>query len=100
MVAISKASHTLIPPEPQGSGGAKLSCRGLWKIFGHDSVRALALAKAGKAAPPDHIAAVRDTSFDVAEGESFVIMGLSGSGKSTLIRCIARLVGPTAGEIL
>lgn len=100
MVAISKASHTLVPPEPQGSGGAKLSCRGLWKIFGRDPPQALALAKAGQPGPLDHIAAVRNTSFDVAEGESFVIMGLSGSGKSTLIRCIARLVDPTAGEIL
>src|SRR3546814_15814545 len=27
-------------------------------------------------------------------------MGLSGSGKSTLVRCLSRLIEPTAGEII
>jgi len=36
----------------------------------------------------------------VKPGEVFVVMGLSGSGKSTLVRCITRLIEPTAGEVL
>jgi glycine betaine/proline transport system ATP-binding protein len=46
------------------------------------------------------VTAVRDMSFDVARGEVFVVMGLSGSGKSTLVRCLTRLIEPTAGEVL
>ncbi|MGQ0670044.1 MAG: quaternary amine ABC transporter ATP-binding protein [Actinomycetota bacterium] len=46
------------------------------------------------------VAAVRDVSFDVSEGEVFVVMGLSGSGKSTLVRMINRLHDPTAGQVL
>ncbi|HET7658347.1 MAG TPA: glycine betaine/L-proline ABC transporter ATP-binding protein [Bacillales bacterium] len=42
---------------------------------------------------------VNNVSFDVNEGEIFVIMGLSGSGKSTLIRCLNLLNKPTAGKI-
>ncbi len=45
------------------------------------------------------VLAVRDVSFHVGEGETFVIMGLSGSGKSTLVRCLSRLIEPTRGEI-
>jgi len=33
------------------------------------------------------------------EREIFVIMGLSGSGKSTVIRCLNRLIDPTAGVV-
>ena len=42
----------------------------------------------------------RRLSFDVRPGEVFVVMGLSGSGKSTLVRCLTRLIEPTAGEVL
>ncbi len=43
---------------------------------------------------------VQDASFEVKQGEIFVVMGLSGSGKSTLVRMINRLIEPTAGEVL
>jgi len=48
----------------------------------------------------DGTVALRDVSFDVAEGEFLVIIGLSGSGKSTLLRCINRLIDPTEGKIV
>lgn len=44
-------------------------------------------------------AAVIDASFEVQEGEIFVVMGLSGSGKSTLIRTLNGLWAPTAGSV-
>jgi glycine betaine/proline transport system ATP-binding protein len=87
----------------------KLVCTHLWKIFGKAPERALAALTASqrdntnavsKLDYPDHVIAVRDVSFEVNAGETFVVMGLSGSGKSTLIRCISRLAEPTAGEIL
>jgi phospholipid/cholesterol/gamma-HCH transport system ATP-binding protein len=38
-------------------------------------------------------------SFDVARGETLVILGGSGSGKSTLLRTLVGLEKPTAGQI-
>ena len=84
---------------------AALSVDQLWKVFGlradkivgspdADLPRAELLARTGCTA------AVKDVSFDVAPGEVFVVMGLSGSGKSTLVRCLTRLIEPTAGEVL
>jgi glycine betaine/proline transport system ATP-binding protein len=82
----------------------KLVCRNVWKIFG-TGARAFLDASAGSIAAQDLrraglVGAVRDVNLEVREGEIFVIMGLSGSGKSTLVRCLSRLVEPTAGEIL
>src|SRR3989442_16034006 len=43
---------------------------------------------------------LKDVSLDVEGRGMTAIIGPSGTGKSTLIRCINRLVEPTAGEIL
>lgn len=81
------------------------SVRNMWKIFGRDSDKIIGTEL--ERADRDRIreetgctVAVRDVSFDVRPGEVFVVMGLSGSGKSTLIRCLTRLVEPTAGRVL
>src|SRR4051812_48282170 len=39
-------------------------------------------------------------TFDIAEGETFVLIGPSGCGKSTTLKMINRLVDPTSGEVL
>jgi len=44
-----------------------------------------------------HTAALKNVSFDVAEGEFVVVIGPSGSGKTTLLRTINGLVTPESG---
>jgi glycine betaine/proline transport system ATP-binding protein len=82
----------------------KLSCRNVWKLFGHDPggyVRRLGrMPSHEEAVAAGFVPAVADVSLDIRSGEIFVIMGLSGSGKSTLVRCLSRLVEPTSGHIL
>src|SRR5712671_4949922 len=43
---------------------------------------------------------LKDVSLEVAGRGMTAIIGPSGTGKSTLVRCINRLVEPTAGQIL
>lgn len=50
--------------------------------------------------PDGEVEALRDVSFDVADGEFVSIVGPSGCGKSTLLSLIAGLERPSAGEIL
>lgn len=89
-----------------GEASKAIEVRNVWKVFGQGSPdQAIAQAKAGSSRQDiisqlDQTVAVRDVSFSVARGETFVVMGLSGSGKSTLIRCLSRLIEPTSGEVL
>lgn len=43
---------------------------------------------------------LENVSFDVAEGESLVLLGASGSGKTTILRVIAGLETPDAGSVI
>ncbi len=94
----------------------KLACRSVWKLYGpgaEDFLTYKSHSDGGKSHngggqnPTGEdirnaglIGAVRAADVEIREGEIFVIMGLSGSGKSTLVRCLSRLIEPTAGEVL
>lgn len=83
----------------------KIEVQGTTKIFGKHTKRAAQLLNEGKSKKEilqatGATVGVKNASFDVYDGEIFVIMGLSGSGKSTLVRMLNRLIDPTMGKIL
>jgi glycine betaine/proline transport system ATP-binding protein len=84
---------------------ANIEVEHLYKIFGNSPrERALPLVKKGvsKAEILERTGCtvgINDASFSIEAREIFVIMGLSGSGKSTVIRCLNRLIDPTAGVV-
>ncbi|MEX2502173.1 MAG: glycine betaine/L-proline ABC transporter ATP-binding protein [Trueperaceae bacterium] len=76
----------------------------LTKVFGDDPQPAMDLLKQDVSTADIRErtglnVGVRNASFELDEGEVFVIMGLSGSGKSTLLRCINRLIEPVSGTV-
>jgi len=84
---------------------AILQVKNVSKLFGPGAEQGLQLleqgwSKARIAKEKNITVGVNRVSFDIQEGEIFVIMGLSGSGKSTLVRLLNRLIEPTSGEIL
>ena len=83
---------------------SKVKVEHLTKIFGKKQQQALAMIQENRdkneiVPQTGATVGVYDASFEVEEGEIFVIMGLSGSGKSTMIRLLNRLIDPTSGEI-
>ena len=82
-----------------------LECQEITKVFGDNVAAARTLLADGcddRQVVLDQtgcLVAVRDATFSVERGETFVVMGLSGSGKSTLIRCLSRLIEPTSGTV-
>ena len=95
---------TAAPKDRAAKSDAAVNVNGLWKVFGPRASRIpggsdAQLPREELRAKTGCVAAVKDVSFEVSHGEVFVVMGLSGSGKSTLVRCLTRLIEPTAGTV-
>jgi glycine betaine/proline transport system ATP-binding protein len=83
----------------------EIACHHIWKVFGSNPAQVIKAVSNEQSrsqilASTGHVLAVRDVSFEVGKGETFVVMGLSGSGKSTLVRCLTRLTDPSAGQVI
>src|SRR6056297_307978 len=82
----------------------KIKVENLTKVFGKNAKETLKLLELGMKKNEilkknGTTVGIDNASFEIEEGEIFVIMGLSGSGKSTLIRCLNLLNKPTEGKV-
>ncbi|MEA1961147.1 MAG: glycine betaine/L-proline ABC transporter ATP-binding protein [Bacillota bacterium] len=83
----------------------KIEVTNLSKIYGNSPEKALELISKGYSneqirKQTKQVVGIKNVSFSVENGESFVIMGLSGSGKSTLLRCMNGLNKISAGSMV
>ncbi len=86
------------------SNNVKINVKDLWHVFGKNPSRILQPEWQDKTRSEIQeatgcVVGLRNVNFEVPEGQVFVVMGLSGSGKSTLVRCLTRLIQPTAGQV-
>ena len=101
----SPPAPTADPASAGGNGQPYIRVNSVWKVFGKNPERVLLPENAARDKSDiqrqlGNVVGLQDVSFSVNRGETFVIMGLSGSGKSTMVRCLIRLIEPTAGEII
>src|SRR5438045_4836617 len=80
-LAPERDPHISWAPEREQRSGVAASVRGVSKRFKKSRV-------------------LEDVSFDVAEGESLVLLGASGRGKTTILRIIAGLEQPDTGRVI
>lgn len=89
----------------QTNGELILDVKNLSKLYGFNRADAARMMREGADKETVHrktgaTVALWDVNLQIRRGEIFVVIGLSGSGKSTVVRCLNRLIRPSAGSVL
>lgn len=58
------------------------------------------LKRVGAIVTPRYHEVLRDISFEIADGESWALLGVNGCGKTTLLRLVCGVTRPTSGNII
>ena len=100
--------HTIIAPPSSAlsthdiTPAVAISVRGIgkmYRIYNHPQDRLKQMLLRGRRTYGREFWALRDISFDIAQGETVGVVGRNGSGKSTLLQIIAGTLAPTTGSI-
>ena len=89
----------------QTNGELILDVKNLSKLYGFNRADAARMMREGADKETVYrktgaTVALWDVNLQIRRGEIFVVIGLSGSGKSTVVRCLNRLIRPSAGSVL